>query len=1384
MAHPLQRKIAAVRSRLRRLTIGHASAWTVATVLGVVVGLGALDYLIRFQDRGIRLICSALALAALAWAGYRYLFSAWIVRLRDVDLAARIQRRFPALGDRLVSAVDFLRQPEDDPIAGSAALRRLVIAQTAAETEQLDFRKVLDPWPVIRAAMATVAVCLLAAILVVLRPLDCQIAVARLVNPLGNDAWPQKTHLKLRSPVSRVARGRAFEVQVVDTDKAARLPPQVEIHYRFSGPDGGVIEQSEPMRPRGDTMVARRENVMRPFAYRVSGGDDDSMPWISVEVVEPPRIDSLSITLVPPPYTGWPPQKADGHVHALAGTRMSILANATKPLNSALLRLDGGMEIPGRIHADRHCFTVGRPSGGTGEAPEDPSPPALAPASAQTPSPAAADELLIETPGTYWFQLTDSEGLSGGAEQRWDIRAVADAPPTVAIEEPLANLFVTPLAVVPLRVAAKDDLAVKSIVLVVAPAGELKPGEPAQDAERLRHSELPLYTGPERSQPKSETPQVGGAESGDRRMIEHVWELAELALQPGDQITFHATACDYRPQTGNSEPRRLAVITPEELQDRLAGRQSLILAELARAVQMQRGNRSQVDALQIRSSEVGQLDRHDVDRLRAAELNQRQVGRSLTSRSEGVTMHVVALLADIQNNRVDSPDLQRRMEALLAAIDRLGREHLPVVGRELTAAIKSAEISLQQPPDAKDPPTPKSDTSVTASLVSAREHQDQVIASLQTLLEQLARWDDKYRRFYRDVSQLLRDQQEISARSGELRSSTLAKEIGDLPPQQRADLKVLAAGQFELAGRLGRVLDAMGRAVEPLRSSDPLAADTVADALDTAERLSIGGKMRTAHGHLQTNRLGRAVQQQRQVAEDLQEVLDVLANRRRHELARLTEKMHEVETELAQLEQQQAALAAELQENAQAPDDTRRQERLQKLGHEQDQIQQRTQQAARRLEHLQADQASRTTSRAAAEMGQASQCAGGGNCQGACQGAQQAQRSLQEARRQLEQRLRQAQAELTVERLAQLEDTVKDLRRQQQGALDETARLQRSQAQRRLTRAQAAALSRLARQQQALRSQTVQLGEQLAGAAAFQIALSGVADEMAHATERLQQRLTDAETQATQQNALRRLDLLTEALKPEAPQAETPEEAPDTEADAGAGDGGEAGAGQGGYSDAKKTLLQLKVLRLLQQDVGLRTRALPQGIAADDALTTPQRGEFALLSEEQGQLADGVSQLPTETPEQSPLVPIAGKMRDAETLIARHDAGTTTEQLQQTIVSDLDRLLEQARKRCQQCKPGNKPSQPSSRKPKKDASGTPSDKPATTSSTKPGPGEARQPDVEQVRRMMERLWGDLPQRQRQRMLQLPADERFLPKYETLIEDYFRRLTQEKESSGS
>ena len=73
------------------------------------------------------------------------------VRFADLDIALRIEERWPGLNDRLASTIQFLRMDAGDDRYGSPALREATVRQAIEETSAIDFRQVIEPRPVVRA---------------------------------------------------------------------------------------------------------------------------------------------------------------------------------------------------------------------------------------------------------------------------------------------------------------------------------------------------------------------------------------------------------------------------------------------------------------------------------------------------------------------------------------------------------------------------------------------------------------------------------------------------------------------------------------------------------------------------------------------------------------------------------------------------------------------------------------------------------------------------------------------------------------------------------------------------------------------------------------------------------------------------------------------------------------------------------------------------------------------------------------------------------------------------------------------------------------------------------------------------------------------------------
>jgi TolA-binding protein len=149
--------------------------------------------------------------------------------------------------------------------------------------------------------------------------------------------------------------------------------------------------------------------------------------------------------------------------------------------------------------------------------------------------------------------------------------------------------------------------------------------------------------------------------------------------------------------------------------------------------------------------------------------------------------------------------------------------------------------------------------------------------------------------------------------------------------------------------------------------------------------------------------------------------------------------------------------------------------------------------------------------------------------------------------------------------------------------------------------------------------------------------------------------------------------------------------------------------------------------------------------------------------------------------EDNPLLEVARQMREVEGRIAQHDSGGATQGLQQQIVADLEELIRQAQKQCQGGKPGSKQGSSASQ-PRQPPGGTqPSKNPATTSNPRTGNTDRPKSDGQQVRSVVRELWDvALPPQQREQLQQWSFDE-FLPKYEVLIEQYFRQLSQKEDN---
>jgi hypothetical protein len=1195
--HPLAAKITALQRRLLLRERAVAVCRTMAVVLAAVIVLGLLDYGLRYVDRGLRVMATLALAAVIVWAAYRWWYlprTRWPTAL---TVARRIETRFPQLHDSLASAVEFLQQSEEDVTAGSPQLRRIVVAEAETAVERLALEEVVERGPLRRAAVWCGVACAALMFCLLVDAHSVGTAVARLVAPLANIDWPRQHYLEFQNPPTRLAVGDTFDAALVD--RSGELPPDVRIDYRIVR-DGRRQIDSQPMLRSGEKMTARRENVRHSFSFRAEGGDDRTMRWIDVEVVEPPRVETLTATLYPPDYSRLPAAAAERFMEVLAGSRLEITGVASQPLAAARLLVPSGNPIPGTIGQSNPQSAIRNPQSQTFQI--------------------SSTDAAITTAGAYGLELESADEVSG-VVATWQLRVEPDPPPTVIWQQPAEDLHVLPSAAVPIELVARDNLAIRRVDLVIETAGAAVQDTP------VKVPRLELYAGPE--QPAAST--------NDARTLAREWPLKPLELSPGDQVMLRAEAADYRPGVGQtSSPRRITIITMDELDARLAEQQTQIVRQLERVLTAERAAREEVRRVEIQHRDAGALSPSDRNALAAAELNQRRVGWMLADAAEGLPAMVDQLLAELTMNGVQSPDVERAMRQLQGELKSLAGGPLGAAERELTAARKIADANrpndVQSPEPVELPPpqidaaadrpaSPATADDLGRSLSAAGEAQDAILGAVERLIGQLSDAKD-FSRYVRELTELRRDQAtHAQATQAEIDPRAIPLEPDELSREQRAVINTASAAQDTIARRFLKTLQGLRELSARLDLQDAAASTTLQDVVALAEELSIAQNMGETTRDLAENRVARALDRERQIADDLEKVLDLLRDRTPEREA-LANELRQAEQELAALRGQLAALR---EQAARADAQSNRDER-QRLGRRQEELHRAAERLARQMQRLEADAAGRSTQQAADRLDNRPPVDNAAPPQPATdEQLAQAEQKLEEAARELAERRAQAELDLALEFINRFRESLEQMIARQERVLTDTFELDAARrAARGLSAADAGRLEALAAEERALVQQAVANRELLMGLGAVRVSLEEAERRLTAAAELLAGGESGRPAQNAERRALARLNSMMEAFAQTAAEARKPPE------------GGNQGGGNNPNQPPGRRpafeLLEVKMLRMLQVELNARTDQYEERLtAAGPQPNEAQRAELAReaqqLAAEQRRLAELVNEM-------------------------------------------------------------------------------------------------------------------------------------------------------------
>ncbi len=1135
--------------RARRVLRWQCALWWLAVVVATLGLLMVGDMLLRREELGLRILCWLAWVAVGLWGAWRWLRPAWSFSPKPVEIATWIERGEPKLGGELSTAVELASLPMDEARYGSLGFRELALRQWSTHGQGPDWQSHLELSGLRRAAIVCASLLLALGLLSLLWPGETRVAMARLVMPWSVNHWPQRDQLAFRSLPTVVAVGNELQLEIIDSRPP--LPERVELQTR-SLSEGGVSNQSSLETIQVDGVaVANLPSVTSAIQVRAVGGDDRSMPWHRIDVVQPPELIEYQFVVRPPPYTGLPPSEVVGRrIAVLAGSQVEFVGRFNEPLKRVDVQLDSPIQSE-QNHSESAQWSARLGDEGRELRIE------LSTVNSNTVNSNAAETPLTVQHSVSWqLSIITTEGLTMLLPERWRIEVNSDAPPLVAFQSAeLAELSAD--ARLAVRGMASDDLGLTSVFARLQVDG----------VETTQPASLPIWT----DATNADT-QLGKASERREIVIDTQWNIAQAHdLQAGQHISVWLEACDTSGQWGRSAVQEFTIRDPRDLVDSIQQKQNQLLNKVRELVDTQRRNAQLFNRATQLTQQAGRVQREQLDLFRNVAQVQRAIHQQFqaNANSDSLTSDVAKLSELLTQNRLGETELAQQLAALQSKLNELSNGALRV-------ATQASELSLQaaQSLHVNQSVLPASFSDVNTQTVTA---QSEALTGLEGLLDRMAR-DEAVQQVQRELAQILNQQNAIRTETDQLQLERLS---ANRDSELRAKQTGLSADQQGLARRLDDLVRRAGELQAGASDDQQALKSQLERAAQSLTSSQASSKMRRATDEIRDDKLAQAAATQQEVAQLLNQTLQQLGAGNSSPLGGLQNRadaLRQTGEELAQLSGEQAKLAEEWNE-ANAPS------ARQPLLREQNDLQQRTSTQANQAAQVGDANLSSQIEQAVSEQQSASRSGQQQNFQQAAQAAKRAAEQLQQSAEQLRQRAEQLEQQVAEQQLLELTAEVSKLASRQRPVVEEFSELALPAPRDQRVERQAQ-MRQAASQQEVVRQALRDVRGKTSKLPTFDWTLEQAELSMSRAVAAAQRYRVQPDAIEAAGDALRLLELATAAMQNE---PTTKDSASQDDANADNSSESDDRHGEATQPRPIPMIASLKLLRSLQQEINSRT---------------------------------------------------------------------------------------------------------------------------------------------------------------------------------------------------
>ncbi len=746
-------------SLVRQIESAQRRLWAVETTVAAVGGFCGLllSYLLLFvSDRfwetpaAFRFLCTAAgvvgaALGAWWWASH-------LRRRRDPRATAQlIQKRYPRLGDRLLSVVELSRQ-EQLPANVSPALLNAAMGQVAQESSALSFESAVPTDWLRRWTPAGIVAVGLTVAALAFAPSAGINAFKRWVRPVGGEKRFTFTQLMPFDGRRVVAYGEPFRVEAKLAIGTRRRPAEGTAR----------VERQAPVETKlqGDTYPFEVSGQTRAGRLAVAVGD--AREGTAIEPMFRPDLSALTADIAMPAYLQHPALRIDarkGAIDVLEGSRVSFEGKVSRPLAEATVTGIADMKLT------------------------------LAGAEFRSPN------LPLTDVAALTFSWRDEIGLSCRTPFELKIAHRKDEPPRVDCRG--LNRATAMLEDETLRfdVEADDDFGVRKIGIK---------WQVVQDAA----GESPATAGGTNGLPGGASDIADGRPRDRQLAAETRFAPKALGIGPG-RVTLRAVALDYKPDRVESESAPYTILIldraehaklVQQMLDKIAQR----IEEIARTEQQQVETTQrlreelaklmdQAASAEDRQALEKQLDKI-ADRLNDAKL--REQANKDAAQKAAEDLKKIAQEA-VRNDEIAS-EAMKAMAKLMEMLRELAKGEM-----------QQAQQALQ---NAQNAGQPSQQDQRSEQMQQAQQQQQEAARKLQELAQQMQQAGEKLlaETFVNRLKAAARNEQEVGAELASVAPRTVGATLAQLPDALRQRMQLQESKQMLTQKKVKNIKDDMG----------------------------------------------------------------------------------------------------------------------------------------------------------------------------------------------------------------------------------------------------------------------------------------------------------------------------------------------------------------------------------------------------------------------------------------------------------------------------------------------------------------------------------------------------------------------------------------------